>query len=137
EMWTAPGGPLRRDEAFTGLHRSVSIEALEDACWADPSPGLRKRLKDVMSECRSGIGSHNLPVSTDGHYTVGPSVVTDLELFDRRVERAADEPPAEQAAAYRSALDLVTGKILTYPSRAGSSFGWIDTENLRSQWELR
>ena len=123
--------------AYIALHRSVSIEALEDACWADPSPGLRKRLKDVMSECRSGIGSHNLPVSTDGHYTVGPSVVTDLELFDRRVERAADEPPAEQADAYRSALDLVTGKILTYPSRAGSSFGWIDTENLRSQWELR
>jgi len=123
--------------AYIALHRSVSIEALEDACWADPRPGLRKRLKDVMSECRSGIGSHNLPVSTDGHYTVGPAVVTDLELFDLRVERAATEPPAEQAAAYRSALELVTGKILTYPSRAGSSFGWIDTENLRSQWELR
>src|SRR3546814_17370529 len=90
-----------------------------------------------MSECRSGIGSHNLPVSTDGHYTVGPAVVTDLELFDRRIECAADEPLAEQAAAYRCALDLVTGKILTYPSRAGSSFGWTDTENLRSQWALR
>ena len=31
----------------------------------------------------------------------------------------------------------MTGKVFTYPSRAGSSFSWIDIENLLSQWELK
>lgn len=124
--------------AFIALHRSVSVEALEDACWADPASGsLRKRLKDVMSECRAGIGAQHLPASSDGHYTVGAGVLTDTELFDLRVTRAASQSPAQQAETYRSALELVTGKVFTYPSRAGSSFGWIDTENLLSQWEVK
>lgn len=124
--------------AFIALHRSVSVEALEDACWADPPSGsLRKRLKDVMSECRGAIGAQNLPASSDGHYAVGPRVLTDTALFDLRVARAANEPPAQQAETYRSALELVTGRVFTYPSRAGSSFGWIDTENLLSQWEVK
>lgn len=124
--------------AFIALHRSVSVEALEDACWADPPSGsLRKRLKDVMSECRGAIGAQNLPASSDGHYAVGPRVLTDTALFDLRVARSANEPPAQQAETYRSALELVTGRVFTYPSRAGSSFGWIDTENLLSQWEVK
>lgn len=124
--------------AYIALHRSVSIEALEDACWADPASGsLRKRLKDVLSECRAGIGTQNLPPSSAGHYKVGPGVITDTELFDLRVARAASQPTAQHAETYRSALELVTGKVFTYPSRAGSSFGWIDTENLLSQWEVK
>lgn len=124
--------------AYIALHRSVSVEALEDACWADPASGsLRKRLKDVMSECRAGIGAQNLPASSDGRYAVGRGVLTDTELFDLRVARAASLPPSQQAETYRSALELVTGKVFTYPSRAGSSFGWIDTENLLSQWEVK
>lgn len=136
------GKPLRPKPtavvAYIALHRSVSVEALEDACWADPASGsLRKRLKDVMSECRAGIGSQNLPPSSAGHYKVGSGVITDTELFDLRVERAASQSTAQQAETYRSALELVTGKVFTYPSRAGSSFGWIDTENLLSQWEVK
>ena len=124
--------------AYIALHRSVSVEVLEDACWADPASGsLRKRLKDVMSECRAGIGSQHLPASSEGHYKVGPGVLTDTELFDLWVTRAASQPPSQQAETYRSALELVTGKVFTYPSRAGSSFGWIDTENLLSQWEVK
>ncbi len=90
-----------------------------------------------MVDLRNAVGSHNLPLATDNRYSVGPGVVTDTQLFDRLITCATDQPPAEQAAAYRSALELVTGKILTYPGRSGSSFGWIDTENLRSRWELR
>lgn len=141
EIRVEGGQPLRPKPtallAYIALHRSVTIEALEDACWADPSPGVRKRLKDVMSECRAAIGSQHLPISTDGHYSVGPGVATDVELFDLRVARAATELLARQAETYWSALELVTGKVLTYPSRSGSSFGWIDTENLRSHWEVR
>lgn len=122
--------------AYLALHRSVTIEVLEDACWADASSdALRKRLKDVVSECRGALSAANLPVSADGRYTVGPRVVTDTMLFDRQVARAANQPPEQQADSYRSALELVTGKVFSYPSRAGSSFAWIDTENLLSQWE--
>jgi len=136
------GGPLRTKPtavlAYIALHRSVSVEALEDACWADGhGEGLRKRLKDVMSECRAAVGSQHLPAATDGRYTVSPTVATDTQLFDLHLERAKDEPLDQQAHTYRSALDLVTGKVFTYPGRAVSSFGWIDTENLLSQWELK
>lgn len=136
------GRPLRTKPtavlAYIALHRTVSIEILEDACWGDAqSTSLRRRLKDVMSECRAGVGSQHLPASTDGRYRVGDGVVTDLELFDLRVARAAGEPLEQQADTYRSALELVTGRIFTYPGRAASSFGWIDTENLLSQWEIK
>jgi len=124
--------------AYIALHGSVTVEALEDACWSDPSKGsLRKRLKDVMTECRTSLGSHNLPVAKGGRYVVGPGVMTDTKLFELRVARAASQPAAEQVETYRSALDLVTGKVFTYPGRAGASFGWIDVENLISQWEVK
>lgn len=58
-------------------------------------------------------------------------------LFDLRVANAANEPLAQHAEIYRSALELVTGKAFTYPSRARSSFGWIDNENLLSKWEVK
>jgi DNA-binding SARP family transcriptional activator len=142
EIRVEGGKPLRPKPtavvAYIALHHSVTVEALEDACWAEPGSGaLRKRLKDVMSECRAGIGAHHLPASVDGHYTRGPRVITDTELFDQRVARAAELPTDRAARAYRKALDLVTGKVFTYPSRAGSSFSWIDVENLLSQWELK
>lgn len=38
---------------------------------------------------------------------------------------------------YRSALDLVTGKVFTYPSCTSDAYTWIDAENLVSQWEVR
>lgn len=124
--------------AYIALHGSVRVEVLEDACWADPCAGsLRKRLKDVMTECRTSLGSHNLPVAKDGRYVVGPDVMTDTKLFDLRVARAPNQPPAEQAETYRSALDLITGKVFSYPGRAGASFSWIDLENLVSQWEVK
>jgi DNA-binding SARP family transcriptional activator len=136
------GKPLRPKPtavvAYIALHGSVTVEALEDACWADPSSGsLRKRLKDVMSECRAGIGSQHLPASAGGRYCVGPRVMTDTQLFDLRVGRAEGQPPDQAADTYRSALGLIRGKVFTYPSRAGSSYSWIDLENLVSQWEVR
>jgi len=142
EIRVEGGLPLRSKAtaviAYIALHRSVPVAMLQDACWADPLNGApRKRLKDVLSECRAAIGSQHLPASSDGCYTTGPSVMTDTELFDRRVAHGEALPPLERALSYRSALELVTGKVFTYPGRAAPSFGWIDTENLLSQWEIR
>lgn len=124
--------------AYVAIHRSVSSEQLQDACWSEP--GLtdhRRRLRDLMSQCRAGIGANNLPTSHDGRYSAGPRLVTDTELFERRVARAANLPPAEAADVYREALGLVTGKVFSYPSRARSSYTWIDVENLVNRWEVR
>ncbi|QYG94323.1 hypothetical protein HC251_24865 (plasmid) [Iamia sp. SCSIO 61187] len=124
--------------AYIAIHRSVSSEQLQDACWSEP--GLadhRRRLRDLMSQCRAGVGTNHLPTSHDGRYSAGPRLVTDTELFERRVARAANLPPAEAADVYREALGLVTGKVFSYPSRARSSYTWIDVENLVNRWEVR
>lgn len=124
--------------AYVALHRSVSSEQLQDACWSEP--GLtdhRRRLRDLMSQCRASVGTSHLPTSSDGRYSAGPRLVTDVELFERRVTRAASLPPTEAASAYRDALALVSGKVFSYPSRARSSYTWIDTENLVNRWEVR
>jgi DNA-binding SARP family transcriptional activator/nucleoid-associated protein YgaU len=124
--------------AYIAIHRSVSSEQLQDACWSEP--GLadhRRRLRDLMSQCRAGVGTNHLPTSHDGRYSAGPRLVTDTELFERRVARAAGMPAAEAAYVYRDALGLVTGKVFSYPSRARASFAWIDVENLVNRWEVR
>lgn len=122
--------------AFTyiSLHRSVTVEALEEACWSNLHGTSRQRMRDAMSECRQVVGSQHLPQAQNGHYEVRPSVMTDAGLFDMRVARAAQLPVMEAAEVYRSALELVTGKVFTYPSRASKAYSWIDLENL-SQWE--
>ncbi|QYG94398.1 LysM peptidoglycan-binding domain-containing protein [Iamia sp. SCSIO 61187] len=124
--------------AYIAIHRSVSSEQLQDACWSEP--GLtdhRRRLRDLMSQCRAAVGTNHLPTSHDGRYSAGPRLVTDTELFERRIARAAGLSPAEAAGAYRDALGLVTGKVFSYPSRARASFAWIDVENLVNRWEVR
>lgn len=124
--------------AYIALHRVVSTEQLEDACWSEP--GLtdhRRRLRDLVSQCRSTIGAANLPTASDGRYRAGARLLTDLDLFSWHVERATQLAPADAAAAYRAALDLVTGKVFTYPSKASTSYTWIDVENLVNQWEVR
>ena len=71
------GKPLRPKPtavvAYIALHGSVTVEALEDACWADPSSGsLRKRLKDVMSSvarhrCLSTFPPRRVAATASGH----------------------------------------------------------------------
>jgi nucleoid-associated protein YgaU/DNA-binding SARP family transcriptional activator len=124
--------------AYVALHRQVTIERLEDACWAATgTTSRRKRLKDTMTECRAALGSHLFPAASRGRYTAGPRLLADTDLFEWHVARAADLPPAKAVETYRSALDLVTGRIFSYPSNAGASYGWIDVENLVSRWELK
>ena len=124
--------------AYIALHGTVSADKLEDAVWASPTTAnRRKRLANTISECRAALGRHHFPPASDGRYRAGPGIVTDLELFDRRVRRAADQPPAEAVDTLLAALDLVTGPLFTYRAADRASFAWVEVENWVSTWELK
>ncbi|MBL8778304.1 MAG: LysM peptidoglycan-binding domain-containing protein [Acidimicrobiales bacterium] len=124
--------------AYLALHRSVTTDRLEEACWFG-SDGVShtKRLHDTMAECRSALGSQHFPANRSGKYVVGPHVGTDLDLFDWHVQRAAELPPDEAVEHYQAALDLVTGKPFSYPNAARASYGWVDFEHHSTSWEHR
>ena len=124
--------------AYIALHENVSADRLEDAVWASPTTtSRRKRLSNTISECRALIGRRHLPPSSNGRYTKGVGFVTDLELFDLRVARAATQPPDEAADTLRSALDLVTGRPFTYRTADRATFAWVDVESWASTWEVK
>jgi nucleoid-associated protein YgaU len=124
--------------AYLALHRAVTSDRLEEACWfGSDGTSHRKRLRDVMTECRDALGSHHLPANRDGLYRIGPGVRTDLELFDWHVARAADQDPEDAVASYREALDLVTGRPFSYSNAARRSFGWVDVEHHATTWEFK
>lgn len=124
--------------AYLALHRSVTTERLEEACWfGSDGTSHTKRLHDTMTESRSALGSQHFPANRSGSYVVGPRVRTDLDLFDWHVQQAADVAPEEAVEHYRAALDLVTGKPFSYPNAARASFGWVDFEHHATSWDLR
>ena len=124
--------------AYLALHRSVTTERLEEACWfGSDGTSHTKRLHDTMAESRSALGSQHFPANRSGKYVVGPRVRADLDLFDWHVQRAADLPPDEAVEHYQAALDLVLGKPFSYPNAARASFGWVDFEHHATSWELR
>ena len=124
--------------AYLALHRSVTTERLEEACWfGSDGTSHTKRLHDTMAEGRSALGSQHFPANRSGKYVVGPHVGTDLDLFDWHVQRAADLPPDEAVEHYEFALDLITGKPFSYPNAARASYGWVDFEHHATSWELR
>lgn len=124
--------------AYLALHRIVTTERLEEACWfGSDGSSHRKRLRDVMTEIRDALGSHHFPANRTGTYVAGPRVRTDLDLFEWHVQRAADLEPAEAISHYRAALDLVTGKPFSYPNAARASYGWVDFEHHSTTWEYR
>jgi DNA-binding SARP family transcriptional activator/nucleoid-associated protein YgaU len=124
--------------AYLALHRAVTSDRLEEACWyGSDGTSHRKRLRDVMTECRDALGSHHLPANRDGVYRIGPDIRTDLELFDWHVARAADQDPEDAVASYREALDLVTGRPFSYANAARRSFGWVDVEHHATTWEFK
>jgi len=124
--------------AYLAVHREVTPDRIEEACWFSANgSSRRKRLLDVMTECRDALGSQHLPANRSGTYRMGDRVRTDLELFDWYVERASHEEPDEAILCYRSALGFVTGKPFSYPNSARASFGWVDYEHYATTWELR
>lgn len=124
--------------SYVALHRSVSTERLEGACWfGSDGSSHRKRLRDVMTEGRAALGAQHLPSNRKGAYVVGPRVRTDLELFDWHVRQAARLDPTDALGHYRAALALVTGRPFSYPNAARASYGWVDFEHHATTWEYR
>jgi len=124
--------------AYLALHRSVTTERLEEACWyGSEGTSTRKRLRNVMTEARDALGSQHLPVNRDGMYAAGSRLRTDIELFDWHVQRSAALDPSEAVEHLRAALDLVTDRPFTYPNVARNSYGWVDVEHLATTWEYR
>lgn len=124
--------------AFIALHGTVTAERVENAVWASPSTGSRrKRLNNTVSEVRAAIGRPQLPAAADGRYTTGPAVTTDAHIFDHLVRRAARETPELACITLRAALDVVSGPVFSYRDVDRASFTWVDLENLVSTWELR
>lgn len=124
--------------AYLALHRSVSTERLEEACWfGSDGTSHRKRLRDTMTESRDALGSQHFPANRSGTYDVGSLVRTDLELFEWHLQHAADREPAQAVGHYRAALSLLTGKPFSYPNAARASYGWVDFEHHATTWDLR
>lgn len=123
--------------AYIALHAPVASDRVEDAVWVTPTASRRKRLANTVSETRSVLGAANLPISVDGRYRVGPGVVTDVDLFDRRLEHAAQQDDRPAVATLRGALELVHGPVFTYRSVDRMSYVWVDVDNWISTWELK
>jgi DNA-binding SARP family transcriptional activator len=126
--------------SFIALHRSVTIDRVEDALWASPTTDTRRdRLFHHMSACRNAlVDEGNLPHAKDGYYTVSPNVGTDLDLFEARVGAASTEPRESVAVELLlGALRLCTGRVFDYQSRDRDSFSWVEGANLQSHWERR
>lgn len=124
--------------AYLALHRSVTTERLEEACWfGSDGTSHTKRLHDTMTESRAALGSQHFPANRGGSYVAGPRVLTDLDLFDWHVTEATDLPSDEAVGRYVAALDLVTGRPFSYPNAARASYGWVDFEHHATTWELR
>lgn len=130
-------GKLISVVAYIALHGEVSSERLEAAVWAGDGSHSKARM-NTMGRIRAEIGERYLPTAADSRYRPGPGLVTDIELFELRVGRAANQPAVEAVETLRSALELVTGPIFTTTADKGrSSFTWVDVENWISRWELK
>ncbi|MEA2828482.1 MAG: hypothetical protein QOG43_2921 [Actinomycetota bacterium] len=123
--------------AYIALHAPVAADRVEDAVWVTPTASRRKRLANTVSETRNILGAGNLPIAVDGRYRVGPGVVTDLDLFERRLEYAAQQDELTAAVTLRGALELVDGPVFTYRNVDRMSYVWVDVDNWISTWELR
>ncbi len=122
--------------AYVALHAPVTSERVEDAVWSTFTESRRKRLANTLSECRTALGAAQIPVVADGRYTVGPRLLTDLDLFDRRLSYAKAQPEVA-IGTLRGALELVRGPVFTYRSADSASFVWVDLENWVSIWEIK
>jgi len=123
--------------AYIALNAPVACERVQDAVWVTPTASRKKRLANTVSETRSVLGAANLPISVDGRYRVGPGVLADVDLFDRRIEHAAQQDDIPAASTLRGALELVTGPVFTYGTVHRMAYVWVDLDNWMSTWELK
>lgn len=123
--------------SYLALNSPASAERVENAIWSAPTENRRKRLANTVSDTRNALGAEHLPAATDGKYRVGDRVITDLELLERRLDAAREQPCELATETLRGALDLVTGPVFTYRHADRHAFTWVDTENWISATELK
>jgi len=129
--------PTAQQEAILSYlvtHRTADSLALQEALWRDNQP-RKSRLHDVLYELRRSLGPEVLPATANNTNPLGPTVVSDLELFDLRVAAAREQPQAQAVETLCGALNLVRGAPFTYGARASRYYSWVDVENFISRWE--
>lgn len=105
-----PGGRTTEAVAYLACHRhGVTADQLLDVLW-DGQPMDRRRLSELLSRARGGLGGPSvLPHADGGRYRLAPSVVTDVEVMAWRVAQARRHPAAiEQALS--AAVALIGGR---------------------------
>jgi DNA-binding SARP family transcriptional activator len=105
-------------------NRPVSADGLIDELWEDDPPATaRKSLQVRIAGLRKALGDDSI-VTFGGGYAVrvDPGAL-DLELFERRLAKAADAVPAEAAELLRSALALWRGPALVEFAGTGFAAG--------------
>jgi len=122
---------------YLALHNPASAERVEDAIWSGPAENRRKRLINTISDTRTALGAEHLPPGRDGKYHLGPGVITDLELLERRIQAAANQTGPAATETLRGALELVTGPVFTYRNADRAAYAWVDTDNWISSTELK
>ncbi|HET7489300.1 MAG TPA: LysM peptidoglycan-binding domain-containing protein [Acidimicrobiales bacterium] len=123
--------------AYIALYGPVGADQVEDAVWSFPTASRRKRLANTISACRGALGNGVLPSADgQGRYKTSSDLLTDLELFRRRLAYAAGQRPEAAVATLRGALELVTGKVFSYRGGERSSFVWVDVDNWEATWGL-
>ena len=122
---------------FVALHTPVSSSRVEDAIWSAPTENRKRRLANTISEARGALGAEHFPAANDGKYRAGPRVLTDLELFERRLKVAVGQEPDDAVETLRGAIDLVTGPVFTYRNTDRAAYGWVDSGNWISDVELK
>jgi len=122
---------------YVAINTPVSGDKAADALWAGATADRAKRLANTVSECRTALGAIHLPLATDGHYRVGPAVMTDLTLFEQRIAYAACQGDESAIQTLRGALELVEGPPFTYRNADRGHYSWVSLENLHSTWEQK
>ena len=88
------------------------------------------RVRSVLGLDRTGVA--NLPSEADGQLRLGPRVVLDLERFEQAAMVAhLAAGPGGPLAAYRTVLQLVTGRPFT--DVAGRYYRWLDLPPARER----
>jgi len=119
---------------YVALKGSGDIERVRDAVW-DGVAVTGKRVQNVMSEVRMALGdAMTSPVR--GSLLAGDGLVTDTEVIRRRLAHAETlADPQEKIDVLGPALDLVTGPVCGYPTRAAPNWRWLSHGNWRSYVE--
>jgi DNA-binding SARP family transcriptional activator len=105
-----PGHPATLVKLLA-LQGVMTVDAALDALWPDADLATgRARLRNLLNRLKQRAGE--LVVRDAETLRVHPSVVIDLDVFDRRAGAALAADPAERVGLARHAISLYTGELL-------------------------